>query len=290
MTGRRRGRAYGERYLTSGILHCGRCGRALSAHPVSVDSKGRPRSVYLCNKQRRGCGQISANVRRVDAVLEEFVAERLSDPEHASAVSATRARTNERLAGVRGEIEDCESIQQALADRLARREITLAAFDGSNARLVEDLARLTAERDALPGGVDGPVEAIDPDEVRAEWDDADLAGQRGMLARAIGTGQRLYIEPVTPGRKFDPTPGPARQNPAGHRTVVDLAHPRTPCFGGFRVFCGCRSPASLDGVCAGQSREFWSGRSKGNFPDSLASSLSRRARRRMSGWWKTSRG
>lgn len=96
-------------------------------------------------------------------------------------------------------------LQAALTARLVRREIPLAAFDESNAVLVKDLARLTAERKALPGGNDGhgPNAVMDAEEVRAEWDAADLVGQRVMLKRALGRN-RLFIDPATPGRHFDP--------------------------------------------------------------------------------------
>lgn len=143
-------------------------------------------------------------VSHVDDRLEELVVERLSDPEHAAGVSAYRARTNERLEQLRAEIEQCEELQTALTARLARREIPLAAFDDSNALLVADLAELTAQRDALSGSDGGgPVTELDAEECRAEWKAADLAGKRVMLKRALGRN-RLYIDPATRGRKFDP--------------------------------------------------------------------------------------
>lgn len=68
-----------------------------------------------------------------------------------------------------------------------------------------DLAKLTAERDALPGGGDGgPVTVIDADEISAEWTAADLAGKRAILKRALGRNW-LYIDSAKSGRNFDPT-------------------------------------------------------------------------------------
>jgi hypothetical protein len=203
--GRRRGRAYGDRYIGTGFLRCGRCEALLSAHPHGKLPNGEPRRVYFCNTQRRGCGKITAQVNHVDRRLEEFVVERLSDPEHAAGISAFRARTNERLEQLRVEIERCEQLQAALTARLVRQEIPLAAFDESNAVLVKDLARLTAERDALPGGNgdDGSSAVMDVEEVRAEWKAADRVGKRAMIKRALGRNL-LFIDPATPGRNFDP--------------------------------------------------------------------------------------
>jgi site-specific DNA recombinase len=86
-----------------------------------------------------------------------------------------------------------------------RREIPLAAFDENNALLVKDLARLTAERGALPGGNgdDDTIAVMDAEEVLAEYKAADLVGRRTMLKRALGRN-RLFIDPAKPGRTFDP--------------------------------------------------------------------------------------
>jgi site-specific DNA recombinase len=108
------------------------------------------------------------------------------------------------LKQLRAEIERCQSLQVALSARLARREIPIEAFDESNALLVADLAKLTAERDALPGGNsdDDRVVVMTADEVREEFRAADRVGKRAMIKRALGRN-RLFIDPAKPGR-FDP--------------------------------------------------------------------------------------
>jgi hypothetical protein len=69
---------------------------------------------------------------------------------------------------------------------------------------VADLAKLTAERDALPGGNsdDDRVVVMTADEVREEFRAADRVGKRAMIKRALGRN-RLFIDPAKPGR-FDP--------------------------------------------------------------------------------------
>lgn len=189
---RRRGRQAGEvgaRYEGSGILRCGLCGMKLSArrHKEQPHSDGTPRGQYFCNTQRRGCGKVFADRRAVDKELRLFVIERLSDSRHAEAITAARAQVAERLTAVRKEITECEKIQNALTERLGRREISLDAFDRANEPLVRDLARLRAERDTLSGGtVQGPTTAQQPDAVAAQWDKGDVAERRGMLVQALG--------------------------------------------------------------------------------------------------------
>ncbi|MEV6624945.1 recombinase family protein [Amycolatopsis sp. NPDC051106] len=194
---RRRGRVVGESYVGTGILRCGRCEMKLSASRKDTVYKdtGERRAVYFCNKQRRGCGKVYGDRRAVDAELRLIVIARQSDPRHASAVAAARARVADRLAEVRAEIAECEKIQNALSERLGRREITLDAFDHANQPLAADLARLRAERETLSGGKpDGPTRAQDPAEIASQWDDGNVYEKRAMLSSALGKAL-LFLDP-----------------------------------------------------------------------------------------------
>ncbi|PZS30314.1 MAG: recombinase family protein [Pseudonocardiales bacterium] len=217
LSGRRRGRPPGERYTASGVLRCGLCGRGLNGRPhAGTYPDGSPRRQYHCNKRSRGCGGVAADVRAVDRELRSFVMRRLSDPRHAAAVAAARARVADRLTAVVTEIADCEAIGEALADRLGRREITLAAFDKANQPIAADLARLRAERDSLAVGEPaGPVAVLDAATVGAQWDAAEPAERRGLLVAALGS---LHLV-------LDPAPKDGRRvfNPAR----VRLADPNT---------------------------------------------------------------
>lgn len=207
---RRKGRRVGEvgvRYVGTGILRCGRCGITLSARQQNTTYRdGKPRMTYFCNKQRRGCGKLYADVRAVDKELRALTIVRLSDSRHAAAIEAARARVADRLADVRAQIADCESIQAALSERLGRREVTLDAFDRANEPLAADLARLRAERETLEGGSpEGPVVAQSRETIAAQWDDADVLEQRTMLASALGRNV-LKVQPFAHNgkRSFDP--------------------------------------------------------------------------------------
>ncbi|MGH3571380.1 MAG: recombinase family protein [Pseudonocardiaceae bacterium] len=207
VSGRRRGRPPGERYTASGVLRCGLCGRGLNGRPhAGTYPDGSPRRQYHCNKKSRGCGGVAADVRAVDRELRSFVMRRLSDPRHAAAVAAARARVADRLTAVTTEIAECEAIGEALADRLGRREITLGAFDKANQPIAGDLVRLRAERDSLAGGEPaGPCAVLDAATVGAQWDAAEPAERRGLLVAALGS-LHLVLDPAPKGgrRVFDP--------------------------------------------------------------------------------------
>lgn len=202
---RSRGRVVGERYVGTGILRCGssECGITLSARPQESNYRGSDerRATYFCNKQRRGCGKIYADKRAVDRELRAFTIARLSDFRHAAAIAAARSQVRERLDAVLREIAECEKIQNALSERLGRRKMTLDAFDKANEPLARDLAKLTAERDALSGGnLDGPTQAQPPEAIAAQWDAAEIAERRAMLTQALGRHQ-LRVLPYAGGGK-----------------------------------------------------------------------------------------
>lgn len=220
LSGRRRGRPPGERYTASGVLRCGLCGHGLTGRPhAGTYPDGSARRQYHCHKRSGGCGGVAADVRSVDRELRSFVVRRLSDPRHAAAVAAARARVADRLSAVTKEIAQCEAIGEALADRLGRREITLAAFDKANQPITADLARLRIERDTLSAEEPtGPVTVLDTATVGAQWDDAQPPEQRGLLLAALGQ-LRLVLDPA-------PKSGRRMFNPA--RVRVTEAHTGAP--------------------------------------------------------------
>ena len=214
--GRRRGRVTGQKYLGSGIIRCGLCDAALTGRPHNgvYRETGEKRRQYHCEKSQRGCGRVAADARAIDAELRKFVTWRLSDPRYAAAISAARAKIADRLAEVERLIEDCEQTQDALSERLGRRELRPAAFDRANAPLLADLAKFTAERDALLGGrPEGPVTVQSAAQIGAEWDAGSITAKRGMLRRAVGdctlvlrpapkTGKKVFdykrLRPINP--------------------------------------------------------------------------------------------
>lgn len=150
---------------------------------------------YTCEKERRGCGKVNADLRAVDQELRAVVILRLSDDRYAAAVEAARAQVADRLSAINADIAEYEQLQEAVSERLGRREFkTMAAFDKANKPIVEELERLYAEREALSdGSPQGPTKAQPPAAIAAQWDTADNSERRVMLTRALG-GSTLYLD------------------------------------------------------------------------------------------------
>jgi DNA invertase Pin-like site-specific DNA recombinase len=158
---------------------------------------------YTCEKERRGCGKVNADLRAVDQELRTYVILRLSDDRYAAAVEAARAQVADRLSAINAEIAEYEQLQEAVSERLGRREFkTVAAFDKANKPIVENLERLYAEREALSeGSPKGPTKAQPAAAIATQWDTADNAERRAMLTKALG-GSTLYLD------KYINRPGP----------------------------------------------------------------------------------
>ncbi|MFC4854107.1 hypothetical protein [Actinophytocola glycyrrhizae] len=158
---------------------------------------------YTCEKERRGCGKVNADLRSVDQELRTYVILRLSDDRYAAAVEAARAQVADRLSAINAEIAEYEQLQEAVSERLGRREFkTMAAFDKANKPIVDALDRLYAEREALSeGSPEGPTKAQPAAAIAAQWDAADNSERRVMLTKALG-GSILYLD------KYVQRPGP----------------------------------------------------------------------------------
>jgi hypothetical protein len=145
----------------------------------------------------------------VDEQVRWLVIERLSNREHAAQVTAFTSTRAARLSQVRLELAQAEQLQEALAERLGRMEMTLGAFDAANAPVVKTLAALMAERDSLESGELGPLEVATAEEITAEWDAlvaaGDVGGLRAMLRRALGRHRLVLDRATSQSPYFDPS-------------------------------------------------------------------------------------
>jgi site-specific DNA recombinase len=206
----RRGRVAGQRYVGSGMVRCGVCGHGLSGKPqYKATATRRERLIYFCPAHRGGCGKVATNIVGVDAQVRLLVIERLSSREHAAQVTAFTSTRVTRLTQVRAELAQAEQLQEALAERLGRQEMTLGAFDAANAPVVKTLAALVAERDSLESGELGPLEVATAAEITAEWDALvaarDVGGLRAMLRRALGRHRLVLDRATSQSPYFDPS-------------------------------------------------------------------------------------
>lgn len=208
--GRKRGRQAGKvgrRYVGTGILRCV-CGVKMSAHAQGPKKyrDGTTRASYYCATARRGCGKVYADVARVDHELMLFTAKRLSNPGWAAAIASARAQVCEELDHVEKELTACRELQEALANKLGRRKMTLAQWEAASEPLDEQITKLDKRRAQLSGGA-GEGEPIKPESkavLMRRWLGGTPDIRRGMLTQALERSQVVIFPNSKPGKRvFD---------------------------------------------------------------------------------------
>jgi hypothetical protein len=159
---------------------------------------------YICNPGVGGCGKTEIDLRALNEAAATLVIEILSDPRNTTAIESAARQIASETARLDLEIAEAEEVAEALADRLGRGEITLNRYDVAIKPLDARIAKLKAERDALPGpDSSGPV-AQQPLEATREqwkrrWDAADHKERRDLLKMAL-RGKHMVIAPAERGR------------------------------------------------------------------------------------------
>ena len=191
---RRLGRPISGTYLLSGLAVCGRCGARLYGRPRvgrAPYPDGEVAREYWCHKTAHGigCGGLTIDQRWADSVVAEHVMDRLADPRQAARLAARLARSKVERSKIVGELSRLEDDADALGLKVA--DWGLARVDKSMVPLTARMATLRTRLSEL----DGPetVGAARSDTAE-DWESADTAGRRAMIARAF---PRLTIMPAT---------------------------------------------------------------------------------------------
>jgi site-specific DNA recombinase len=205
---RRRGRPNSPIYLCSGLSVCGRpeCGHALHGRPrydMKPYADGEVMRSYICNPGVGGCGKTEIDLRALNEAAATLVIEILSDPRNTTAIESAARQIASETARLDMAIAEAEEVAEALADRLGRGEITLSRYDVAIKPLDARIAKLKAERDALPGPSSGPVPQqplkATREQWKRRWDAADHKERRDLLKMAL-RGKHLVIAPAERGR------------------------------------------------------------------------------------------
>lgn len=200
---RTRPKAAGRKYLLSGLLTCGKCGRLLFAKTT-----GNGRVVYACRilgGTRGGCGGVQRAIGVVDEFVTEAVLSALESPELADGLrsdSADHGHVKELVA----EVKTYEARIQRAADACyVHDRISEETYLDTAAQLEAMIAAARAElrRLALARAVTVlPEEAVTAADVRREWQRRDLAWRRAVVR---GVTRRITLFPQGRGRRpFDP--------------------------------------------------------------------------------------
>jgi DNA invertase Pin-like site-specific DNA recombinase len=192
-------------YLCSSAAVCGRCGHMLHGHPettLKAYPDGSIRRSYWCSRLSGGCGKTKIDQRGLEEAAGVLTVEVLSDPGNALAIEAAAHEIAREVARLDLAITEAEDVAETLAERLGRGELPLARYNVAIKPLDARIARLKAERDALPDPSSGPVPQQPVEAGREQWqrrwDVADDKEKRDLLNMAL-RGKHLVVAPAERG-------------------------------------------------------------------------------------------
>ena len=181
-----------------------------AASPCTVEPRkelkpyadGSVRRHYWCVKSIGGCRKTSIDQRALDKAISVLAIEILSDPRNTAAIETAAAEIASEAARLDLEIAEAEAVAEAIADRLGRGELPLTRYDVAVRPLDIRIAKLKAERAALPtpGSAPVPQQPLEAsrEQWQLRWDKADDKERRDLLKMAL-RGRHLVIAPVEHG-------------------------------------------------------------------------------------------
>jgi site-specific DNA recombinase len=186
-----------RRYLLSGFMVCGLCGKAMYGRG---HGQGIRRYQCLNDPGRGGCGRLSVRAEPVEALLTEAVLYRLDGPALQKMLLARRERTD-ASADVEALQADEAALEQASRDFYAERILNRAEFlavrqtleariAGARGRLAESNGHGMLARLAGSG-----------EPAREQWERGDLLWRRALLGAVL---DEVRIGPGAGGGVFNP--------------------------------------------------------------------------------------
>jgi site-specific DNA recombinase len=199
---RTRPTAAGRKYLLSGLLACGKCGRLLFAKNVAGG-----RVVYACRilgGTKGGCGGVQRDIRSLDEFITEAVLSALESPELAEGLRADAA-DHHRVKQLVADIATYQTrIRRAADDHYVHDRLGEERYLEVTARLEQMIAdaRSKLRRLALARAVTVlPEDAVTAADIRAEWNRRDLAWRRAVIR---GVTRKITLLPQGRGSRFNP--------------------------------------------------------------------------------------
>lgn len=187
------------KHFLTGILFCQRCTRPMAGAKTRQVSGGRYNGrepvVYRCRPEHHGCGRVSINAERVEAIVKERFLHVASTATFASLVAGRSVgKGDATLTRLR---EDESALAQLTKDHYVERSITRPAFmaakDALDERILVARRTLAQEASAVAAAPLG-----DPDALRQEWDARGVAWRRSVLEACV---QRIVIDPAPAGKR-----------------------------------------------------------------------------------------
>lgn len=186
-----------RRYLLSGLIFCGRCGRPAYGRKGRVQGGRRQPTGYGCHglREEGGCG----GVRRKASDVEELICEALFIAVEGPAWDQVASRPAEDPSR---ELYEALASDQGLLDRLEDKVLEeLVRPETARRKRVEIERRMDATRARLAQLGDRRVAVQVPRNLREVWPSLSLDRRRAILAAVI---ERVDLLPQGSGRAFDP--------------------------------------------------------------------------------------
>lgn len=181
-----------RKYLLTGILVCGECGKKL----IPNSSEGRVR--YICRKDPVsgiGCGGIFVTGRKVEDFVVDAVLTRLNSPELRSSLIAPTEKPH--LAGVHGELNLIDAKLIELAEMFAKGELSRAEFNAAKSLSIkrrDELERLLAQDNKA---VFSDPKLGTPELIAQKWNKLNLDRQRAILLSILNNVKVFKVKERT---------------------------------------------------------------------------------------------
>ncbi|ABD13434.1 hypothetical protein ThrDRAFT_03847 [Frankia casuarinae] len=192
------GRTYAQqghnsrRYLLSGVVACGRCGRSMFGSPPYRERK---HAIYRCPAPTQGgCGKVSRHGPHTDDHILAALFNKI-ELETASAVVEVAPWEGEAALA---EVQESITATRAAWTSVPRRISPKDYFPTMEELREQEEALLKGRNDHLVATANAHAR---PADVRAEWDTYSLARQRAIIKEHLIA---VVVHPAGRGRRFDP--------------------------------------------------------------------------------------
>lgn len=175
-----------RKYLLTGLLFCGECGRPLNG-VTKRDHPDRPiRRTYHCRTQgdtqrEGGCGGVTRGAEPLEHFIKEAVIYRLDTPDLGKLLNGA---SGESLAPLLAKRQALTAKLDSLADDYADDTLTKAAYQRATARIEDSLARLNEQIDELSRS-QLSVRLKAGESVREAWERHDDGWRRKLMSAVI---------------------------------------------------------------------------------------------------------
>lgn len=178
-----------KRYLLTGLLTCGKCGRPLTGQLKHDRSYTTPRRTYQCHRPastsptNKGCGGVTVNAYALDEYIRQLIIARLDDDNLARLLSANSngsSRLKELLTERRRKLAHKKTLEDERADGLLDKD----EFFRMRNRVMESIAQVDEQiGEARQKHMQIPISA--GQSVAEAWDANPDGWRRLIIERVI---------------------------------------------------------------------------------------------------------